>query len=255
MLSRLGLCISYSELQRVLATVEAEVDEQTNDENIFIPANIVSGKFTHFAIDNLDFSERTLDGSSMHMTSMVMYQPGLIEGHVFGKVPVNIRHKRTTHTEYYDTSIMSINTVHSVKKLKRDLFPEKANSMMLVFLQGSQSDTSSINLCWKLLRLCPSKLLEVEVDCPGWKVFHAMLNHKHIPVTAIGYCPFIPNSPTHPAVVAEAVKICMKTSKKLGMTHTVINQDESIYEIIYTLRKNAPDEYENLILRLGGFHF
>ena len=86
-------------------------------------------------------------------------------------------------------------------------------------------------------------------------MFHAMLNHKHIPVTAIGYCPFIPNSPTHPAVVAEAVEICMKTSKKLGMTHTVITHDESIYEIIYTLRKNAPDEYENLILRLGGFHF
>ena len=79
------------------------------------------------------------------------------------------------------------------------------------------------------------------MDCPGWKVFHAMLNHKHIPVTAIGYYPFIPNSPTHQAVVKKAVKICMKTSKNLGMTHTVITYDESIYEITYTLRKNKPD--------------
>ncbi len=92
-LNRLGLCISYVELQRLLTSVANQITDETKDGNIFIPSNIIPGKFTQFAIDNLDFSESTLDGSSMHVTSMVMYQPSLpetVREGSFGAVPACI---------------------------------------------------------------------------------------------------------------------------------------------------------------------
>ena len=52
----------------------------------------------------------------------------------------------------------------------------------------------------------------------------------------------------------EALHICIKASTKLGLSHTVVTQDEAVYEISYTLRKNNPQEFPGLILRLGGFH-
>ena len=46
----------------------------------------------------------------------------------------------------------------------------------------------------------------------------------------------------------------MKSIEKLGLEHTVVTQDQAIYEISYTLRKENPEDFPNLILRLGGFH-
>ena len=34
----------------------------------------------------------------------------------------------------------------------------------------------------------------------------------------------------------------------------MVTQDQAIYEISYTLRKENADNFTNLILRLGGFH-
>ena len=72
--------------------------------------------------------------------------------------------------------------------------------------------------------------------------------------TSIGYCPFLRQSSTNPDVVRKALHICMKASAKLGLTYTVVTQDEAVYEISYTLRKNNPVEFPGLILSLGGLH-
>ena len=77
-LNKLGLCISYTDLQKILSSVALEVSEKSTD-GLFIPSNILPQKFTQYAIDNLDFSECTMEGSSMHVTSMVMYQHNDIE--------------------------------------------------------------------------------------------------------------------------------------------------------------------------------
>ena len=66
--------------------------------------------------------------------------------------------------------------------------------------------------------------------------------------------PFIPHSPTEPSVVADALKICIKTNKALGNRFTIVSQDIAVYEISYALRRQKPDEFPNMILRLSGFH-
>ncbi|MES9884476.1 MAG: hypothetical protein ABW185_26830 [Sedimenticola sp.] len=254
-LNKLGLCISYNDLHRTLTSVALEVTEKCSVDNVFIPANIMPGNFTQYAIDNLDFSECTLDGSSMHVTSMVMFQNSevgqTLEHGSFGTVPSKI-HRRTS----LDTLRISHDVpkrAGSIRKLTRDLRPTSEVDVDWL-LKEDENGLTDINLCWAIARACPTKLLEVDIDCPSWKVFHAAISQSNVSTTAIGYCPFLPNAPTNPDVVKEALQICIRASEKLGMKHTIVTQDEAVYEISYTLRKNNPSHFPQLILRLGGFH-
>ena len=92
------------------------------------------------------------------------------------------------------------------------------------------------------------------LDCSGWKVFNAFLSRTSTTATTLGYCPFLQDPPTNPDVVKKALKLCMKSSEKLGLKRTVVTQDQAMYEISYTLCKENPEDFPNLILRLGGFH-
>lgn len=254
-LHRLGLCISYTELQRILTSVALDITDKCSEDNIFIPSNIVPGIFTQYAIDNLDFSECTLDGKSMHVTSMVMYQgcelEKVLHGGSMGSIPKRVSSKGSLGES---GCLEYLHHVFEIRKLRRDMQPITPVDTEWILHQESGGDTSELNLCWAAARLCPTKLLEVDIDCPGWKVFNAAISQTKSSPTAIGYCPFIQSPPTNPNVVREALQICIKASAKLGLQHTVITQDQAIYEISYTLRKVTPDDYPNLVLRLGGFH-
>lgn len=150
------------------------------------------------------------------------------------------------------TIFCNIENIRTARTLRRNLIFTISPDLNFL-LRIDNSSATDINLCWAMAKLCPTKLLDVEIDCPSWKVFHACLSPHEINATSIGYCPFLRASPTDPSVVREALNICIRNSQKLGMKYTVVTQDEAVYEISYTLRKTNPEEYPNLILRLGGF--
>ena len=198
-LNRLGLCISYTDLHRILTSVALDISAASDDGSTFIPSNIASGKFTQYAIDNLDFSECTLDGSSMHVTSMVMFQQSS-EEHLFqhggiGHIPA-CRERRTSLPLTEITA--KVDNLKNIKKLRRNIAPDKTlTSDWLLEQSYMQTESPNINLCWALARLCPNKLLEVDIDCPGWKVFNATISDSSTSTTSIGYCPFLRRPPTN----------------------------------------------------------
>ena len=183
---------------------------------------------------------------------MVMYQyndmaESLSSGSM-ASVPKSI--SRKTSLDSIGT-LEKLQTATEIRKLRRDVSLSNPQDVEWL-MQQETNQNSELNLCCAIARLCPTKLLEVEVDCPGSKVFNATISQSNTAATAIGYCPFLQNPPTNPDVVKEALKICMKSNEKLGLKHTVVTQDQAIYEISYTLRKENADNFTNLILRLGG---
>ena len=52
-----------------------EANDQIEKQGYFIPGNIAKDIFTQFAIDNnLDFHENTVDGTTTHGTTHIIYQ-------------------------------------------------------------------------------------------------------------------------------------------------------------------------------------
>lgn len=254
-LNRLGLCISYTDLQRILTTVACDVVQETKDGKEYIPPNIIPGQFVQYAIDNLDFQECTLDGSSMHVTSMVMYQSEgdinteLLKGGSMCAVPIKIKRRSGLSPIRPDLQLTG-----RIKTLKRTMHSGSRPNLDWLLKQSENSDSYNLNRSLVMARICPTKLLEVDIDCPTWKVFYASIEQRGRPITKIGYCPFLNSPPTDPNVVREALYLCMKASRQLGQEYTVVTQDEAVYEISYTLRRQCPEMFSNVILRLGGFH-
>ena len=109
-----------------MTSVALEISAASDDDSTPIPSNIVPGKFTEYAIDTLDFSECTLDGSSMHVTSMVMFQQSS-EEHIFqhggmGHIPT----QRDRRTSLPLTDITAkVDNLKNIKKLRGNIAPDK----------------------------------------------------------------------------------------------------------------------------------
>ena len=88
MMSKFGLSISYDDINNFAH----QIDQQTLQNGIFVPPNLVQGKFLHCALDNLDFSENTKSGTTMHATTHNVYQyQGMNRGDSVASVPVQTK--------------------------------------------------------------------------------------------------------------------------------------------------------------------
>lgn len=76
MLHGFGMSLEYNRLMRVEAQIEASVLQQIVETGgVYIPPNIVKGRYIYFAVDNVDFSEDTYDGKrTLHAAAMAIYQ-------------------------------------------------------------------------------------------------------------------------------------------------------------------------------------
>lgn len=97
---------------------------------------------------------------------------------------------------------------------------------------------------------------ELGTQCiPGWSAFNALGITGPAPVrSVIGYCPVINASPTDYNVVYTLMDIACRITKKVGQQHTILVLDQAIYCKALDIAMQRPDEFPNLVLRLGGFH-
>ena len=76
LMHKIGCSIDYSKVLRVeTAIANAVLQKMTENDGIYIPPQLMHGKFVFCAADNLDFLEDTPDGKgTLHATVMVCYQ-------------------------------------------------------------------------------------------------------------------------------------------------------------------------------------
>ena len=77
--NRLGLCISYDDLERVDIAITQEIINLAGPNRVPVPKNINSSSIIHGAMDKSDHEENTLSGiGGSHDTILVLFQkPGM----------------------------------------------------------------------------------------------------------------------------------------------------------------------------------
>ena len=73
-MSKFVYSISYDDTQKCITTFSHQGNQQTLQNGIFVPPNLVQGKFLRCILDKLDFSENTKRGRTMHATTRNVYQ-------------------------------------------------------------------------------------------------------------------------------------------------------------------------------------
>ena len=259
-MNRFGNTISYQDAQWYLTTVADDLDKQSEIDGVFIPSELKNGGFIQCTLDNLDFSEHTADGSTLHATTHTMYkylkdETGLQQ---LSDVAVPLKKDRgiaIQSTPLFPGSERSISVndrwkARSIKGLS--LLPDDSVT------HSASHETE--NFAWHMLRMIPTDLLEIEhdditddYDMPSWNKFFDNL-HESSDKTVIAYGPIFPESPTNASVVETSLDYFMKVMTKLGQTKTVVTCDQAIYDIAKGLAKKYSEKYANLIIRLGGFY-
>ena len=119
---------------------------------------------------------------------------------------------------------------------------------------------SLLDLGWCLLRMCPKEIFDVLIDAtenqavPGWTLFNMTTTTVDLETTKIGYCPLLPASPTDFSTVFTTLKNLQKMMKSLGQQTTVVTFDEAIYSKAKEVQWRSPDEFKDVVIRLGGMH-
>lgn len=260
MVNRFGHCISRDQMLRINTAVADQLLSASGD--IFIPAGVQPNVFTQIAADNNDLLEETVDGkNTTHCTSMIIIQrPG--EGPVvtepFGAFPVSSRRPRALR-----------NTAMTVLK-KHTRLPKRINPMDIVFDPedvkplSDFSWSSELDAVWQLSRVIPQKLFTLEYDqgcssdqcVPGWTAFNSMVspNSQIMTPSVISYCPVINAAPTSYDAVYTLMDTACRITRKIGQQHTVLVLDQAIYCKALEIAHDKSEEFQNLVLRMGGFH-
>ena len=261
MLNRMGHCCSYDDIEVMDTCLAHEIITKSEVFGVLVPNNIVPGQFVQAAADNNDINEETLDGkSTTHATTLVLYQQGQ-----FGPLP-----QATTYADHSKRkkSLDKTDIQHTI--LEYNTYGKRPAAKSFV---GKITDNwfnctcenhsiQSLDLAWAICRLCPAKLFEVslpdipptEQKVPTWSAFNAMV-HQQTPVrTNIGYCPMINGSPTDFSTVYTVMKSLQKMMKSLGQKESVITFDLAIYIKAKEIQWRNPDEFDDMVVRMGGFH-
>ncbi|KAK1874950.1 2-C-methyl-D-erythritol 4-phosphate cytidylyltransferase [Dissostichus eleginoides] len=245
-------------MQRQLTAQSEKVMQQVETEGVYVPETMMkNSEIPHvFAMDNLDWKMKTLEGGSFNATTAI-----IIENQKIVRVQEGARFTTSTSDRkktLSDVTDLPAPMCHVSAK-------DRQRSRSLEHIEKLESlDTSSdgtaedLLLMWRLARMVTtSELLDAPPDAesglPGFSAFCADL-HPHRPASIIGYLPLIPASPTDPAVLKEEMKRLVKTSHALGDKYTIITGDQATYELAVAIRDKHRDEFCNVVLLLGGFH-
>lgn len=114
---------------------------------------------------------------------------------------------------------------------------------------------------WALLRLCSNNFGEAVITevldkqvIPSWAGFNAILYPEMPIVSNIGYCPMVDGSSTEYSTIYTVLKHSQKISAALGQANTVITFDLATYSKAKEIQWRFPDEFSNVVVRLGGLH-
>ena len=260
LLNRMGHCVSYDEMRAVNTSIAEEVLAKVEAFGTVIPTNIKPGTFVQIAADNNDLNEETLDGkNTTHVTTMVIYQ-----NKTFGPdPPPNLVEQRAKRR-----SLQATGTVYDIEECpvrgRRPAVNDHVGSVDMEWYKDTNDEirtSRNAEFIWGLLRFCPKKFGEAVIAevmekqaIPSWAGFNAILYPEMPIVSNVGYCPMVNGSSNDYSIIYTVLKHAQKISATMGQADTVITFDLAIYSKAKEIQWRFPDEFADVVVRLGGFH-
>ena len=89
---------------------------------------------------------------------------------------------------------------------------------------------------------------------PFWTGFNSFLSKPKNSYTAVAYPPVIDAKPNDMATIYTAMKRCEDMCSQLGQEFSIQTMDQQLYAIAQQVKWSASEEFDNHVIRLGGFH-
>ena len=260
-----GMCASYDELRNFLTC--AVINQEINEDNIIVPSGIVKRSLNGLLIqegnDNVDINVETIDGyNTYHTMARVIFQEQRVESSYvnhFKRIPrLNIKTLPDTEIDKYSS------TIDYTIPTSRPLPPKYEDALIKVKdTMKSCNETASLkNMAWILLRnlnrgiynFAPNKKPVTDQKIPMWTGFNTRISEPTNLKTIPYYLPSINEKPSELKTVYTVLKRGSKLAKLCDQPYSVHTFDQQLYAVAQDIKLNCSNEFEDSILRLGGFH-
>ncbi|XP_031340958.1 uncharacterized protein LOC116169072 [Photinus pyralis] len=246
-----GHSIPYKDVLRLRNTIaQKEVSRFVENDNSYIPTQLVEKRFVQFAGDNIDILEESLDKApTFHGTQIVAFQAGpphrqlsplkLLPYKIKLTIPESFH---TLHKSNYNKSKKSVPRLENKKSI---LTEAKQNSFIQAY-----------NFAWILCRTAATDTHKgpSAVVVPQWSGFGKLLHHDDTHITTYAYLPLLPYVASEYDTVWTTMVRCDQIAKKLKYPYTVITFDQAIYFKAKEIQWLKSEECSHYVIRLGGFH-
>ena len=246
-LNRWGHSISYDDF--LAAQTSLAIEQVAKQELVLnVPPDVTPGIFCQMAADNNDINEHTLDGqTTTHATTMVVFQKG-----VFGPIPkqrVLATHNKKQRSLSNNAPRTYANEYKALGK-RPSIHDFIGSSASLLQPTAVLSPGSSFHQIWVIKRRYGM--------CSGWSRFIPLVSNyerdsQMIPTT-VSYCPVLDESPTTYTTVYKVLKYLQSMMSQVGQDSSVITFDLAIYMKAREIKFRERDEFQDVVIRLGGFH-
>ena len=90
----------------------------------------------------------------------------------------------------------------------------------------------------------------------GWNTMQCRLQ-GHAPATKshIVYHPLLMAKPSDPSTVYTSIIKARDITRAAGQKYTILTADQQLFKVAIRIKWNEPDEFDDVIPRLGGMHF
>jgi hypothetical protein len=119
------------------------------------------------------------------------------------------------------------------------------------------------DVSWTLLRLFSRNVVEFPIAChvprseqiiPFWTGYYKKTSEHCESFSLVSYAPIVDFKPTDMATVYTTMKKCVEICCKARQQYSVQTFDQQLYAIAQQIKWSRPLEFQNHIIRLGGFH-
>lgn len=251
LLATSGHCVSYQTLLRIETSLaKCEIDRFIANDRVYVPLAInPDGPMIQFAVDNIDLNVDSTDGKgSFHATNMAVFQDE-VNGR---EIPVpTVKLGRAKSLKDVPRGLTDTDRFFATPKSKPiPVIPEDATHPEQQDILTAKFDESLMDtMKWLHQQASSTERMETWTDRNK-----RMLESAPRSQTNVGYMPII-NAVAHEFSTLNTVFMrCRKISEKLGQSHTIVTCDEQLYQKGMQLIWSDPDQYQGIILRMGGFH-
>ena len=241
-----GLAISYYSLLRLEASLARTVLSAGRRDGVFIPRRLEKDLLVHFAIDNIDFQEDTVDGKgTFHGTVSVAFQPGPSSPSELEPLKFHYDAAEPLPAAIYEVSPCPMN--RSLKPKLPQLSFEKPR------LENAENCKDKDTLV--LLSFGIAALKDLPRSMPSWSAFNSRLEDvPPVPPTTISTLPILDS----PAPDYSSLFTMMTEMEKIQQAlngdgaPVLVAADMALFSKLLEIKLNL--KKENWIVRLGDLH-
>ena len=248
---KLGHCISYNNTCEIEAA-QAEIAIKVSQENSSIlplkPKSPNDTVLTHFWVDNFDvLVDKIGGGGAINTTHLVAYQEESESSTTNVNTEfLNVPRKKDRKIFYEDVNI----PLKAVSKTPEPV----CESQTVPKFQGPQSNFKRQYLIWLYSR----KLNSFNQTVPsfkGWASQNPLSNNTDICKTREVYLPLISAKVTDFSTIQKYLSYLQDLSTSVNMPFVNITLDVGAALNAYKTLWTYPEQYKNVIIHLGSFHF